>query len=154
MKTITERLKTTAIEITKNAVSGLLCGYIYSKLADLPTDRVVKCWIINDVVIGCISDMTTSFIEDKIIKNLTQHTVITIGSVAFIYQMRKLELLGDKMMYMLIVMNTIKSIAILVLTVGFLKNKYEKPPHLSTDYWSVFSIVLFKNFYANELEHS
>lgn len=147
----TEKLQTSLIsaivEIPKYAIWGFLCGYIYSKLTDLPANRVFKYWVINDIVVGFVNNMTTSFVKDEVIKDLTTRTIRVIGSMVFIYQMCKNDLMNDKIKYMLIVMNTIIFCANLLLTAGFLKKKFENPSELYTDYWSVFLILMFENFY-------
>ena len=131
MATFVERLTAgamiSAIYVPFSGVSGYLGGYIYSKLADLPpAGQTAKMWAIYSMSINALKIAGDVVLENARVNSLFKAALYGGGTALFIREMRKLELLGNKMMYFMIVVNGIAVISELAKAAGLVKPKQQE----------------------------
>lgn len=93
-------------------VCGYLGGFVYAKLSDLPPSKVAPNWAIYAAASNAIRNIALSFFDHERVNAFIHATVIGSTGAYFIYEMRRLELMGDKMA---IFMAAIHTLAVLTL---------------------------------------
>jgi hypothetical protein len=83
------------------ACGGVLFGYVYSKLADLPPLQVVKAWAIFQVAENALIILGCAFTENFSIQAGIKATVL-VTSTFSIRLLQKREIIGEKMAIFLI----------------------------------------------------
>ena len=93
MATISERLHRNLVgavmQIPRYAIGGFFCGYVYSRLADLPADQAAKYWMINIVAHSFITRVAVSFTENVKVNAFVTAIHTGVSAAFFIHQMRK-----------------------------------------------------------------
>lgn len=93
---------------------GYLGGFAYAKLSDLPPSQVAQNWAIYAAASNAIRCIALSFFEHERVNAFINATVVGGTGAYFIHEMRRLDLMDDKMAIFLAAINAMAVLALLV----------------------------------------